>query len=183
MGDTKVGLVGGIIAGIGGLLIIVIITLVITSTLLNSNLLRSTEATSQIANESGADLTDSTYTLALFNSLNRNYAVSQVYNATDGGGELITSPNYTFDSATGVIQNATAVEWGNVNITYSYTGTSQEEITSNSLQGNLTGGIDNVSTKLPTILLIGAVVLLFGVIVFLVRQSQQMGIGGSSGSL
>ena len=48
---------------------------------------------------------------------------------------------------------------------------------------NFTNGIDNVSGKIPTILLIGAVVLLFGVIVLLVRQSQAMGIGGSSSSL
>ena len=51
------------------------------------------------------------------------------------------------------------------------------------LAGNFTSGIDSVSSKIPTILLIGAVVLLFGVIVLLVRQSQSMGIGGSSGSL
>jgi len=48
---------------------------------------------------------------------------------------------------------------------------------------NFTSGIDNVSGKIPTILLIAAVVLLFGVIVLLVRQSQQMGIGGRGGSL
>ena len=46
------------------------------------------------------------------------------------------------------------------------------------MEGNFTSGIDNVSAKLPTILLIGAVVLLFGVIVLLVRQSSVMGIGG-----
>ena len=40
-----------------------------------------------------------------------------------------------------------------------------------------------MSGKIPTILLIAAVVLLFGVIVLLVRQSGAMGIGGSSGSL
>jgi hypothetical protein len=51
------------------------------------------------------------------------------------------------------------------------------------MAGNFTSGIDSVSSKIPTILLIGAVVLLFGVIVLLVRQSQSMGIGGSSGSL
>jgi len=50
------------------------------------------------------------------------------------------------------------------------------------MAANFTQGIDNVSGKIPTILLIGAVVLLFGVIVLLVRQSQAMGIGGSSGS-
>jgi hypothetical protein len=51
------------------------------------------------------------------------------------------------------------------------------------MSANLTVGINSVAEKLPTILLIGAVVLLFGVIVLLVRQSQAMGIGGSQGSL
>ena len=51
------------------------------------------------------------------------------------------------------------------------------------MAGNFTDGIDNVSSKLPTILLIGAVVLLFGVIVLLVRQSNLMGIGGGRASL
>ena len=50
------------------------------------------------------------------------------------------------------------------------------------MSSNFTTGIDNVSSKIPTILLIGAVVLLFGVIVLLVRQAGAMGIGGG-GSL
>ena len=50
------------------------------------------------------------------------------------------------------------------------------------MAANFTQGIDNVSGKIPTILLIGAVVLLFGVIVLLVRQSQMMGIGTQGGS-
>jgi hypothetical protein len=48
------------------------------------------------------------------------------------------------------------------------------------MAGNFTEGIDNVSDKIPTILLIAAVVLLFGVIVLLVRQSSAMGIGGGA---
>jgi len=55
------------------------------------------------------------------------------------------------------------------------------DITADAMAANFTAGIDNVSGKIPTILLIGAVVLLFGVIVLLVRQSQAMGIGGSQG--
>ena len=46
------------------------------------------------------------------------------------------------------------------------------------MTNNFTAGIDNVSAKIPTILLIGAVVLLFGVLVLLVRQAGLMGIGG-----
>ena len=61
------------------------------------------------------------------------------------------------------------------------TGTYKD--TAGNMSANFTHGIDQVSGKIPTILLIGAVVLLFGVIVLLVRQSQAMGIGGQSGSL
>ena len=51
------------------------------------------------------------------------------------------------------------------------------------MASNFTEGIDNVSSKIPTILLIGAVVLLFGVIVLLVRQAGAMGIGAGGASL
>jgi hypothetical protein len=61
------------------------------------------------------------------------------------------------------------------------TGTYQS--TAGNMTANFSAGIDNVSAKIPTILLIGAVVLLFGVILLLVRQSQAMGIGGRGGSL
>jgi len=54
---------------------------------------------------------------------------------------------------------------------------------SDRMAGNFTEGIDNVSGKIPTILLIGAVVLLFGVIVLLVKQAGSMGIGARGGSL
>lgn len=54
---------------------------------------------------------------------------------------------------------------------------------SDRMAANFTTGIDNVSSKIPTILLIGAVVLLFGVIVLLVRQASLMGIGSTGGSL
>jgi len=39
---------------------------------------------------------------------------------------------------------------------------------------NYTVGIDNISAKLPTVLLIAAVVLLFGAIVFLVQRSRSI---------
>tara|TARA_Y100000310_G_scaffold137001_1_gene135884 strand:- start:2568 stop:2894 length:327 start_codon:yes stop_codon:yes gene_type:complete len=48
------------------------------------------------------------------------------------------------------------------------------------MQGNFTEGLNNISTKIPTILLIVAVVFLFGALVLLVRQASAMGIGGGS---
>jgi len=61
------------------------------------------------------------------------------------------------------------------------TASSVYDNASQDMAKNFTKGINNVSEKIPTILLIGAVVLLFGVIVLLVRQSQAMGIGGTRG--
>jgi len=63
------------------------------------------------------------------------------------------------------------------------TSGSEYENASTRMAQNFTQGIDNVSTKIPTILLIAAVVLLFGVLVVLVRQAQAMGMGGGSASL
>ena len=47
--------------------------------------------------------------------------------------------------------------------------------------GNFTEGIDSVSGKIPTILLLVAVVFLFGALVLLVRQSKAMGLGSGGG--
>lgn len=44
--------------------------------------------------------------------------------------------------------------------------------TTESIIANYTVGINNVSEKIPTVLLIAAVVLLFGAIVFLVQRSR-----------
>ncbi|KYK20673.1 hypothetical protein AYK24_09790 [Thermoplasmatales archaeon SG8-52-4] len=50
------------------------------------------------------------------------------------------------------------------------------------MTSNFTAGLENVSTRLPTILLIVAVVFLFGALVLLVTQARRMGAGGG-GSL
>jgi len=46
------------------------------------------------------------------------------------------------------------------------------------LATNFTKGVDNVSSKIPTILLIAAIVLILGVLVLLVGAWQRMRIGG-----
>lgn len=51
------------------------------------------------------------------------------------------------------------------------------------LSGNLTEGVGDVATKLPTILTIAAVVLLFGVLVILVARARQTNMTNSGGSL
>ena len=57
--------------------------------------------------------------------------------------------------------------------------TGSEEDAATNMSANLTAGINEISTKIPTILLIAAVVLLFGVIAILVTRSRAMAGGGS----
>ena len=182
MEEGNTGVVKGLIYGIGGLLIVTIVTLIIVSTMIDSNLLRATEgATITVNNETGT-VTSTPYTLANFDSRNRNYAISYIMNGSAVTTNIVPA-NYTFNSATGVLTNKTAHSYAVVNITYTYTLTTEYENSVDNLGGNLTKGISNVSSKLPTILLIGAVILLFGVILLLVRYSQSMGFGGQGGSL
>jgi len=59
------------------------------------------------------------------------------------------------------------------------TANSAEKNATDRMMGNFTAGIDNVSGKLPTILLIAAVVILFGALVMLVQRAKSMSAGGT----
>lgn len=58
------------------------------------------------------------------------------------------------------------------------TGTAEENST-NRLVGNFSSGVDNVSGKIPTILLVAAIVLILGVLALLVAAWQRMRVGSS----
>ena len=63
------------------------------------------------------------------------------------------------------------------------TAGSAEQNSTDNLIANYTKGIDNVSSKIPTVLLIAAVVLILGVLVILWVQYKRMNIGGGGGEL
>lgn len=58
------------------------------------------------------------------------------------------------------------------------TASSAEANATSRLAANFTAGIDNVSSKLPTILLVAAIVLILGVLAVLVGVWQRMRMGG-----
>ena len=172
------GLITGLIFGIASLVIGVIIAFVIVSTLNDANLLQEGRTTVTISNEAGGYINDTGYTLAsttLLRYLPESGAIVEIYNATDT--VLIAPGNYTL-STDGVLTNTTDVVWTDVNITYTYTQKTNEEVSTTALTTNFTAGVDNVSSKIPTVLLIGAIVLILGVLVLLVTTWQRMRIGG-----
>jgi len=176
--EDNAGVVKGLIYGIGALLIVVVVTLIVVSTMLNSNLLRATDTTTTTTGEGGT-LVVAPYTLANFDGYNRNFAIVTITNTTNA--KTITAPNYTFSAVTGTLVNKTAILWPAVTINYTYIPEGRYEKTARGTSDSLQEGIGNVSTKIPTILLIGAVVMLFGIILLLVRYSQSMGFMGRQG--
>ena len=58
------------------------------------------------------------------------------------------------------------------------TAGSAEENATTDLSANFTAGVNNVSSKIPTVLLVAAIVLILGVLAILVGVWQRMRMGG-----
>ena len=180
------GMVGDIINGTGGLIVLTVLVFVIVSTLLAANLLGADSTSAETTtDETGAWINSTTYYLGggTINTSRSNYAITGIINTT--GAYVIGAGNYTLDTATGAIVNATAATWDpvTINYTFTYSFDNRYKVSTDAMGANLTSGVNNVSTKIPTILLIAAVVLLFGVIVLLIKQAGAMGIGSKGASL
>jgi len=185
--EKRGGIISDLISGVGGLIVLVVITLIIIGTLLGANLLNDTYVTNN-TNYTNCEINETlTCTLPgiLQNYSRKDLVVSSIVNYTSD--TLVDPGNYSVDAQTGVIRSVVVGGTENysvININYSYVDITRtkEGTASKGLGDNLTTGIVNVSEKIPTILLIGAVVLLFGVLVLLIFQSRRMGIGGGADS-
>lgn len=169
------GLITGIIFGVASLVIGVIISFVIVSTLLDADLLSTDRDVVLVSNESGA-INNTGYALtggSAARFIPGTISISRAYN----GSNVISSGNWTI-SSTGNISNASEVTYALVNFTYTYTLYNQEETSSTDLKKNFTSGVDNVSEKIPTVLLVAAIVLILGILVLLVAAWQRMRMSG-----
>jgi len=171
-------LISGLIFGIASLIIVVMISFVIVSTLTDTDLLSEGRVTTTVTNES-CSINSTGDTLDYYsadNAVLSSFSILSVMNTTSGA--TVGSGNYTLTS--GVITNATAVNYNDANVTYSYDTYTNTEISSDSMSANFTEGIDNVSSKLPTVLLVAAIVLILGILALLLGVWHKMRMGGGS---
>lgn len=186
--NKKGGIVTNTIFGVGGLIIAVIVILVIVSTIKGADIIpNDSKDTYTILNESvtfGDQNVAQTLGAGAYVDSTCN-AITYIANQTTTGASLSTS-NITRTGCS--VLNAsklTSAGWGGNGTMYvSYTWTQTKTTSKNTLTNlttNFTGGIDNISSKVPTILLIVAVVFLFGALVLLIRNAQSMGVFGGSG--
>jgi len=155
------GLITGLVFGIASLVIAVIIAFVIVSTLTGADLLTEGRTTATTTNETtGVYVNQTGYTLANYNS-DTTTAIAMTTITDYVAGTTIPAANYTLSSV-GV------------------TTESDEERATDDLSANFTEGVNNVSDKIPTVLLVAAIVLILGVLAILVGVWQRMRMGGGS---
>lgn len=172
------GLVIGLVFGIASLVIAIIIAFVLVSTLTDADLLSDQRVTSTVTNET-SNLNAVAYTLTEADDKNLDYAITVLWCNTSTEYEVIPSVNYTLSSA-GSLARAGAEDYDDCLVSYTYDTYTNEEYSASFLSGNFTSGVDNVSGKIPTILLVAAIVLILGVLAVLVGVWQRMRMGTSS---
>ena len=170
--NKKGQLIMGLIGGIAGLIILIIVSFLIVDTLNGANLMP--KYTASIINGSSV-----TAVSELTGSLAATYShptctVSQCVNNSNGA--LIPAANYTATSCN--VRYAAATDTAGFNnsiwkCNFALSSDSGRQISTDGMIGNYTSGIDQVSAKIPTVLLVAAVVLLFGAIVLLVQRARQ----------
>ena len=95
---------------------------------------------------------------------------------------IISSGNYTLDSSTGIVTGTVGrtFNYTAVNFTYTVTTGSTEELTTDEFSANFSEGIDEISKKVPTVLLIAAIILILGVLAILIGVWNRMRMGGGT---
>jgi len=179
------GLITGLVFGVASLVIGVIIAFVIVSTLIDAGLLDGSRATITVTNETSTvtGLNSSGYTLTGVTT-NPNYVlgsfvISEMRNGTAGNGTVISSTLYTVNSV-GFVNSTSAVSFNNTQTDYIYLVKSNSEVSTDAMSANFTKGVDNISGKIPTVLLVAAIVLILSVLAILVGVWQKMKMGGGS---
>ena len=175
------GLITGLIFGIASLVIGVIIAFVIVSTLSDADLLSNNRESVTVSGEIGW-INNTPYSLtglSVKRAIPSTFAITNIANVTNVTPSIIVSGNYTLTN--GILTNSTEDAFGNVTINYTYSLYNREETSTDDLSGNFTAGVDNVSGKIPTVLLVAAIVLILGVLAILVGVWQRMRMGGGGG--
>ena len=171
----NVGLTLGLIFGVATLIISVIIAFTIVTTLSDANLLDAGRLSTTATNESGF-VNSSGYTLTAFNTF--RHASLAITTVRNDSGIVITSGNYSVD-ANGVVTNLSGA-WAGTFFDYTFDNRTNEEISTELLRTNYSLGVNEVSDKVPTILLIAIIILIIGALALLVGVWQRMKMGGSS---
>ncbi len=180
------GLITSLVFGVASLVIGVIIAYVIVSTLTNSNLIPSDVSQSNtVTNESTAVSGSGIYEIG---AKSATFFKSWANATLIMNGSTISGTNETLLEGRDYQIFANNGSWGNITtnedgyrVTYDWLYVDDRaKQSAGNLSSNFTAGINNISLKIPTVLLVAAIVLILGVLAILVGVWQRMRMGGSA---
>ncbi len=154
---------------------------------LGSSSLNLPDDTLTVINQSGAFINESIYTINEVTDINFNggFAVLKAYNGSSG--KLIISANYTYDPS-GTLINATAIEWHNVSLTYTYKAKPSAVLNADTIQNNSLQAIvtysAGASTQFNTVsiaIILGLLIAVF-LIFWKIFVSNKKGSSGGAGT-
>ena len=173
------GLIRGFIIGITALIITVMIAFVVVYNVEVVDDDIAISFTGSVVNETGGYLNGTSFTLD--EASKTGFGSPVISNMVNVTGDFVIEPgNYTVSSA-GVVTNISDVSsYAAVKVSYTYTW-KETEAASDRLLSNYTSGIENISGKIPTLLLIAAVVLILGILSLLWKVYSSMNMEGGGG--
>jgi hypothetical protein len=173
----QAGTISLLVFGIATLVVAVIIAFVVVQTLTGADLLKAQRVTTTVTNETSY-LNSTTYSVTNIADKNLNFVSTSLYCNTSTDYELIPTANYTLSTAGVLSITLGATSFTDCKgISYTYDTYTNEEYSASLLAGNLSSGVDNVSSKVPTVLLVAAIVLILAVLALLVGAWQSMRAG------
>lgn len=119
-----------------------------------------TTTTANVANETGARINGTGYTVANANAAGfRSFSITQARNGSSG--LAIASGNYTYTQS-GLISNASAVQWNNVHLTYVYVY--DLNTTSSEAASDLVNSLASGSSWVTILIVVGFAVIVLGLL-------------------
>ena len=136
--------------------------------------------TNTVANETGAYLNITSYTLSGYNTTWSSITATGVWNYTDDVGTVIVAGNYTLSNV-GVLTNATDFTWASVNLSYTYVHSFTEDTgRTDNIVGNVTEGLVTFFGSTGTIfsiLIVVVIILAISIIIWAVGRFGQQAEG------
>ena len=204
-GQASFALVSVIIGGIAFLIIGIIIAFTVIGSLQGSGIIPQT--TYYIVNESqfsngglGLVFANQTgYTLNGSRQLGSgSFVIDAVwvdYNQSNGSNTAIVNPAAGYNVSLAAVNyslntNATSnlssglpllYNFPNVSVSYHYRGDNSQNIAAKNLTSNFSSGVQNISSKIPTIILVAAIVLILSIMAILIGLWQRFKMGNGGG--
>lgn len=201
-GQINLNFATAVFLTIAAFVITVIIILVIVGSVNDANVFGAAPTFSHaVTNESDlngniAFANTTGYTLTRVNGTNSGYAITSLWgdgNQSNGSQmaidrtpsgftALIPAANYSVNG-TGVVKNATTFIYPNVSVSYTYIETRAApdgQLATGNLTANVTEGVNTISSKIPTVFTVVAIIIILGAITILVFAWRKLR-GGSFG--